>query len=882
MSIVRRIANLFSRSRMESEIDEELRSHLDMRTEDNLANGMSPKDARRDALVRFGNPSATKENVAAADAALSLESIWADLRFALRQMRRSPGFVATSILILALGIGASTAIFSAVNPILFQPLPYPQADRVITLWEMESDGSPRNVNFGTFHGIAERSHSFQAIAAMKVWQPTMTAVDQPERFEGQRVSAGYFRVLGLSPALGRDFQASDDVLRGPNVVILSDGLWRRRFAADQSIVGQQIRLDDMLYTVAGVMPAAFENVMSPAAELWAPLQYDASLPVDDKEWGHHLRMVGRLQAGVSSAQARGELETILRPLAQQYAKGYDSTGGAPRGILVNSLQSDLTQGVSPALLAVLGAVMLVLLIACVNVTNLLLARGVQRSGELAVRAALGASPRRLIRQLLTESLLLASFGGALGIVLAIFGGQAIVALSPPELPRVHAIHLDGAVFAFAFGITTLIGIVVGLIPAWQARRNGLQAGMQQGSRRTAGGRQGARSVLVIAEVGCTVVLLVSAGLLVRSIRHLFAVDPGFESSHVLTMQVQESGRRFTDDAARQRFYTQALDAIRAVPGVVSAGFTSQLPLTADRDVYGVQFEADGNGGNEGAFRYAVTPGYLESMRIALRRGRLLNERDTAGAPIAVLLNESFAKRKFADKDPIGQHVRVGLDAGRADRPWATVVGVVGSVKQESLATRDEDEFYIPTAQWAWVDNALSLAVRTRGEAAELAPLIRRAIWSVDKDQPVIRVATMNELLIESEAQRRFVLLLFEAFAIVGLVLAATGIYGVLAGSVTERTREIGVRTALGASRTNILLLVLRQGMTLLGVGVVIGVVGAVGASHAIIAMLFGVSQIDPVTYAGVIALLIGVAAVACVVPARRAASVNPVEALREG
>lgn len=880
MSIIRRIANLFSRSGMESEIDAELRSHIEMRIEDNLARGMSPEAARRDALVRFGNPASTQEHVAAADAALSLESIWADLRYALRQMRRSPGFVATSIVILALGIGASTAIFSAVNPILFQPLPYPEAGRIMSLKEMRGGGL-RNPSFATFHGLSERAHSFQAMAAFKAWQPTMTGADEPERFEGQRVSSGYFHVLGVLPAQGRDFGAADDVVRGPNVVILSDGLWRRRFSADRTIVGRQIRLNDTLYTVLGIMPAGFENVLAPAAELWAPLQYDPSLPLDGREWGHHLRMAGRLQPGVSREQARSELDTILQPLGQQFTKGFDSTGGVPQGILVNSLQSDLTEGVRPALLAVLGAVTLLLLIACVNVTNLLLARGVQRRGELAVRAALGASPARLIRQLLTESLLLASFGGALGLVLALFGSQALVALSPPEVPRLHAIHPDAAVFAFAFGITTLIGIVVGLIPAWNARRDGLQGAMQQGSRRTAGGHQGARSALVIAEVACTVVLLVSAGLLLRSMRHLLAVDPGFESSNVLTMQVQESGRRFTDDAARQRFYTEALDRVRELPGVVSAGFTSQLPLSADRDVYGLQFEVDGDAQNESAFRYAVTPGYLESMHIPLLRGRALNDRDIAGAPTAILINDSFAQRKFPGKDPIGQRLRAGLDAGHADRPWATIVGVVANVKQESLGIDNEDEFYIPTAQWAWVDNALSLVVRTRGNAADLAPSIRSAIWSVDKDQPVIRIATMDKLLLESEAQRRFVLLLFEAFALVGLVLAATGIYGVLAGSVTERTREIGVRTALGASRANILTLVLRQGMTLLGVGAVLGMVGAVAAGHALVAMLFGIPQIDPVTYTGVVALLIGVAMIACFVPARRAASVNPVEALRE-
>jgi predicted permease len=549
-------------------------------------------------------------------------------------------------------------------------------------------------------------------------------------------------------------------------------------------------------------------------------------------------------------------------------------------MIVNTLQSDLTQGVRPALLAVLGAVTLVLLIACVNVTNLLLARGAQRRGEFAMRAALGALQGRLIRQLLTESLLLAILGGMLGMAIAVAGVRALVTFSPPGLPRANAIGIDAGVFLFALCITTLIGIVVGLVPALQASRKDLHIGIQQSSRRTAGGRHWTRRILVIAEVSLAVVLLVSAGLLLRSMQHLFAVDPGFDASHLLTMQVQESGHRFDNDAARLRFFELALEAVRHVPGVVSAGFTSQLPLSGDDDVYGVQVERENSAAGNSAFRYAVTPGYTETMRIPLRRGRLLNERDVAGAPVAVLINESLADHRFHGQDPVGQRVRVGLDVGHADRPWATIVGVLGNVKQESLALGDRDAFYISTAQWAWADNVQSLVVRTRGNAAALAPTIQNAIWSVDKDQPIVRVATMDNLLAVSEAERYFVLTLFEAFALVGLVLAATGIYGVLSGSVTERTREIGVRSALGASRGNILALVVRQGMTLTGIGVLIGVSGALAASRAIAAMLFGISQFDLVTYVGVITLLACVSGIACFVPARRAASVNPVEALR--
>jgi putative ABC transport system permease protein len=456
----------------------------------------------------------------------------------------------------------------------------------------------------------------------------------------------------------------------------------------------------------------------------------------------------------------------------------------------------------------------------------------------------------------------------------------VVALSPPELPRVSAIGIDGPVFLFALGMTTLIGVVVGLVPALQASRKDLHTAMQRSSRSAAGGRQWTRRILVVAEVSLAAVLLVSTGLLLRSMHHLLAVDPGFDASHLLTMQVQESGHRLDSDAARVQFLTQALEQVRQVPGVISAGFTAQLPLSGDDSVYGVEFEGKNNPVGDPALRYAVTPGYIETMHIPLRRGRLLNEHDAAGAPVAVLINESFANLKFPGQDPIGRRVRVGLDVGHADRPWATIVGVLGNVKQQSLAMGDENAFYISTAQWTLRDNAQSLVVRTRGDGAALAPVIRDAIWSVDKDQPVVRVAIMDNLLAASEAERHFVLMLFEAFALVGLVLAATGIYGVLAGSVSERTREIGVRSALGAPRGNILAMVIRQGMTLTVFGVLVGLSGAVVASHAIAALLFGVSRFDPATYVGVAALLICVSGIACLVPARRAASVNPVEALR--
>jgi len=462
------------------------------------------------------------------------------------------------------------------------------------------------------------------------------------------------------------------------------------------------------------------------------------------------------------------------------------------------------------------------------------------------------------------------------------GVRALVVLSPPGLPRLNAIALDGWVFLFALALTTFIGVAVGVVSAFQASGIDLHTGMRQNSGRAIDGHQRVRRVLVVTEVSLAAVLLVSAGLLLRSMQRLFAIDPGFEASHMITMQVQESGHRYDSDAARLQFFQQALDNVRHVPGVVAAGLTSQLPLSGDQDIYGIEFEKDNNPLGAAAFRYAVSPGYLETMHIPLRRGRLLNEHDGAGAPVAVLITESLARKEFAEQDPIGHRVRMGPDAGQSNKPWATIVGVVGNVKQESLALDNEDAFYMTTSQWAWADTVQSIVVRTRAEInpASLAPTIEEAIWSVDKTRPITRVAKMDELLAATALERRFVLVLFEAFGLVALTLAAIGIYGILAGSVSERTREIGVRAALGATRANILSLVLRQGMTMTVIGMAIGLCAALTAGRALDTMLFGITWLDRFTYVGAIALLSAVSGIACLIPARRAASIDPMQALR--
>ena len=889
--IRRRMARLTLAPARESEIVEELAQHLDDRYQELLADGASETDAERLILAELSENELFNELhsvesrtpsepiVTGTNRKINLVAdIWNDLRFGIRMLLKRPGFTAIAVITLALGIGASTAIFSAVYPILFESLPYPDASQIVTISDdMGVSDASVGMTFGTYRELVQRSRSFSAIAVIRPWQPAMTGLGEPERLEGQRVSASYFQVLGVSPVLGINFNPSDDRPNGSSVIIISEGLWQRRFNGESGIVGRQVTLNGSSFTVIGVMPRAFENVLSPKADVWTLLQYDASLPgFDSREWGRHLRMIGRLKPGVGTDQARSELNTIARTPLPEFPRPRHAA--LDSGMLVISLQDQVTRGVKPALMAVLGAVVLLLLIACVNVTNLLLARGASRRGEFAMRIALGAERNRMIRQLLTESLLLAIMGGALGLLVAQFGVRALVTLSPIELPRMVDIGVDAKVFTFALGITTLIGLSVGLIPALHASRGDLNIKLQQSSRRTAGGHQWMRRTLVIAEVSLALVLLVGAGLLFRSLSLLFAIDPGFDTSQLLTMQVQASGSRF-DDESTHRFFARSLEAVRQLPGVSAAAFSSQLPLSGDLDDgYGVRFESSVTDiPEEAAFRYAVSPGYLETMAIPLRRGRLLNAHDTADTPPVVLISESLAKSKFKDQDPIGQRLRLGA----SDGPWSTIVGVVGDVKQTSLTVSQTNAVYMTNAQWhLFTDRALWLVVRANGEPAELAPAIRQAIWSVDKDQPIVRVATMGQRLTASAAERRFALTLFEAFGFVAVVLVAVGLYGVLSASVTERTREIGVRLALGAQRRDVLYLILRQGLKLTLAGVSIGVLGSWAVTRLLTKLLYGITATDPLVFGSVASLLTLVALLACYVPAHRAMKVDPLVILR--
>ncbi|HYC52545.1 MAG TPA: ABC transporter permease [Gemmatimonadaceae bacterium] len=865
--------------RTDSDVDREIQHFVQQRARELEREGMSKEDAFRNATIEIGNVTTTREHVRSSGWEHGIDTLLGDVRYALRRLRRDPVFTIVTALTLAMGIGAATAIFSAVNPILFRALPYPGAERIVTITDRAQDGAPAEPTYGTFEELADRSRSFETLSATDAWRPSLTGTEEPERLEGLRVTASFFQTIGVLPAAGRNFDDAEDVTGAPRVAILSDRLAKRRFR-DSAKVGTSIMLNGESYQVVGVMPPGFVDVMAPATDVWAPLQAQRRAPPASREWGHHYRIVGRLKAGVDVDAARRELASIAsRPVAEFPRVVWADLG---EGLLVRGLQEDVTAAARPALLAIVVAALALLLIACVNVANLLLARSARRRAEFALRAALGAGGRRLARQLLTESVILALIGGALGFLVANAGVGALVALSPAGWANAHVIRVDAAAFGFGVIVTTLVGLTVGLLPAVGASRADVRGGMQAVSRSVAGSRNAARGMLVVSEVALALVLLVGAGLLLRSLDKLFAVSPGIHPTQVLTMQVVDAAGRNRTDAERIAFYDQVVEAVRNIPGVTGAAVTSQLPLSGDLDGYGYSFAAfpDRQAGEDGAaMRYSVTPQYFQVMGIPLRRGRLLDARDNANAPQSFVISESLARRVFGEADPVGQNVRFGPDID-GSRPWGTVVGVVGDVKQESLASGNSAAFYVPASQWRWTDPVQSLVVRTSGDAAALTSAVKRAVWSVDRNKPITRVATMEQLIERTAVERRFASVIYATFAIAALLLAAVGLYGVISGRVAERTREIGIRSALGASRTDIVQGVLANGLMLTAAGVAIGIAGAFAASRLLETLLYGIARTDVATYASVIALLTGVAMLACWAPARRAAAVDPAITLR--
>ncbi len=872
--ISRGVRSLLDGGSADRHVDEELQHFIDEAAAAYEADGIPAADAARAARRRVGNTLAVREEVRASGWEHVVETVAADLRYALRRLAGHPGFALVTIATLGLGIGSVTAMLSVAGPVLVRTLPFPQSDRIHALWDQSPGGARVEMAFGSFLEVQERSRTLESMAVSRVWQPALSGPGFPERVEGRGVSVDYFRVFKVAPRLGRDFVPEDDRPNAPPVVMLSDRLWRRRFAADPEIIGRQITLDGSAYEVIGVMPATFEHRLMPVSDVWRSLQYDRTLPsLQGREWGHHLRMVARLRDGVSRGDAMAELAQIARDPIERFARA--PWAAMPQGLLVDSLHGDLTRERKPAMVAVLAAVGFLLLIACVNVVNLLLGRDAQRRAEFAMRTALGAGRARLIRQLLTETLLLAVLGGAAGLLVALALARALMRLGPQGLPGA-AVTLDMPLFLLAFAVTTIVGLLIGLIPAIGNRD--LKGAIPQGTWQAASSRRLTRRSLVVAEIAFALVLLVGAALLFQSLRQLFAITPGFDQRNVLTMQVQVAGPRYADRAVIHRFFQEVLDAVHQVPGVERAALTGQVPLSGDSDVYGVQFEVNGTdpGATGGAFRYAVSPGYFETMGIPIRRGRGITADDRASAPLAVVISESLARSQFPDRDPIGERLHIGP----TDRPWYTVVGVAGNVTQLSLETQWFDAVYVAPEQWHFGDRALSLVIKARGDASALTAAVRSAIWSVDKDQPIVRVSTLDDFVALTARERMFALRLFEAFGLAALLLTAIGIYGVVSSSVNERVREIGVRTALGASRPAILRMVMGEGASMASIGIAIGVIVAAAATQGLTSLLFGVSRFDAVSYVTVASLLLAVTALACWLPARRAARIDPALTLR--
>lgn len=877
MSLLRRlrigIADLVNRAPRDRDTADEVAHYREQLVEEAMASGLSEADARRAAQVELGGETQLREEARSYGWERTVASFLEDLRYAWRGLRGDPSFSIVAISTIAVGIGAATAIVSAVRPVLVNSLPYPNAERVRAIVEHEADGRRSPGTYGMFRALDDRLASFEYLAVYAGWSPALTSDGPPERLAGQRVTADYFRVLGVAPALGRDLSESDDRVGSAPVAIISHSLWRRHFASDATTIGRTLRLDGTDVTVVGVMPARFENAVEPAAEVWTTLKYSVD---QGRAWGHHLQTLGRLRANVDANAAEAEVNAVG---ARVFDELRPNTYSGSTRWTTSSLHEDLTRDVRPAFVAVLIAVGVVLLLSAVNVTNLLLVRASRRREEFALRAALGASRARIIRQLSTESVLLVSLGGALGVATAAVSVGALVAAAPAGLPRVQAIAVDWPVLLIASALTLLTGIAVGLVPALQLRGMDRVA-IDLGSARITGGRRRIlRSALVATQVGLAFVLLVGSGLLLRSMQRIISIAPGFDASGVVTMQLQASSSRYDEPGEMRRYFDAVLDEVRGLPGVTQAAMTSQLPLSGDHNAYGVTLEFPPEvapSDYREIFRYAVTPEYLELMGIPLREGRTLNAGDHADAARAVVVNESFAQRYLRGREPIGQRLWIGPTDGE---PY-TVVGVVGDVKQLSLAGDVPDAVYTTAAQWRFDDDAMSLVIRAQQDAESLIPAVRNAVWSLDAEQPIVRVATMDQLLANTAAERRFILLLFQMFAVAALVLTMAGIYGMMAGIVAERTREIGLRRAVGASPTQVIGLIFTYGARVTGVGLALGAIAALLGARLMRTMLYGVTYMDVATYVAVLLVVAGMAALACALPARRAVGIDPASALR--
>ena len=799
-----------------------------------------------------------------------METLLKDIRYGIRTLSKTPGFTAVAVIALALGIGANTAIFSVVNAVLLRPLPFQQSDQLVMVWEKRAQlGRERNVvSPPDFNDWRAQNQVFEDMAAFSGQGFNLGAGIEPERIQAAGVSPSLFSILRVQPRMGRAFQSDEDQPTSNPVVIIGSGLWQRSFASDPEIVGKTIKLDEKAYTVVGVMPAdfVFPNRRS---EVWTPL----TLSPDDanNRGGHNLQVVARLKPGVSLQQARTEMDSITAQLEQQYKV---NTGHRANVFL---LYDEVVAGARPALLVLLGAVAFVLLIACANVANLLFARSSTRQKEIAIRTALGARRSRIIRQLLTESLILAITGGTVGVLLALWGLDLLLAIGGDTIPRVKEIKLDIWVLGFSMLVSLATGLLFGLVPALQTSKPDLNETLKEGGRSASGSirRNRTRSFFVIAEVAICLVLLIGAGLMLRSFARVINVSPGFNPDNLLSMNVALSGSRYGGADQVAGFYQRALERLSSLPGVQSAAATSGLPMAGGFGsryfaIEGRPPQPAGQGFNANV--NLTTPGYFQTMNIPLIEGRDFDQRDVMKAPEAAIINQDMVRRYWPDEDPIGKRLAVGSG------PWRTVVGVVGDVKQAGLDIETRPEMF-----WPYYQLPLSfstLVVRTGGDPEAMTSAVRSAMQEIDWDLPLYDIKPVNEVISESVAPRRFNMLLLGIFAGLALVLAAVGIYGVISYSVSQRTREIGIRIALGASHESVLRLVVGQGMTLALIGVAIGVIASFFLTKFMATLLFGVSATDPLTFIGISVLLIGVSIVASFIPARRAMKVDPMVALR--
>ncbi|HEY3040199.1 MAG TPA: ABC transporter permease [Pyrinomonadaceae bacterium] len=805
-----------------------------------------------------------------------METFIQDIRFGIRMLAKKPMFSIIAVITLALGIGANTAIFSVVNGVLLRPLPFKEPDRLMMIRETKLPQFPEfSVAPGNFLDWKKQNTVFERLVAYKGSSLNLIGTDDPERLRALNVTEGFFAMLGAQPQLGRDFLAEEDQVGHNNVVILSYGLWQRRFSGDPKILNQTITLNRQAYTVIGVMPATFhfgsgENEL----DLWTPMAFTEEQA--QNHGGHGLVAIGQLKPGITVDQARAEMSAIAGRLAAQYPVdiGWD--------VKIMPLLEFSVRSIKPALLILLVAVAFVLFIACANVANLLLARAAGRQKEIATRTSLGASRWRIVRQLLTESLLLSLLGGALGLALAKWGMDLLLTLAPPDLPRLNNVSLDGRVLAFTATITLLTGVIFGLVPALQSSKPNLNETMKDAGRgSTEGGRrQRIRSTLVVLEVATALVLLVGAGLMIKSFWQLQKVDPGFNPDNTLTVQVSLPKTKYPEESQQVAFFQQLIERVATLPGVQSAGAGHVVPLSGNDFV--LAFEIDGRpplqpGVTQSTNYYSVSADYFKAMGIPLRRGRVFTERDIKDSPRVAVINETMAKKIFPDEDPIGK--RITFDNRQKGNPeWFEIVGIVGDVKQYSLDQVTTMQTYEPYIQQTFP--YMTLVVRTTGDPTNLNAAIRSEVLKLDKEQPTTNFKTLNEFFSISIAQQRFSVVLLGMFAVVALVLSAVGIYGVLSYAVTQRTHEIGIRVALGAGKRDVLRLVVGQGMLL----TVIGVAGGLGAAFALTrlmaSLLFGVTATDAVTFASVASLLLAVALLACYIPARRATKVDPLVALR--